>query len=63
MGLIKEVAPTKQAETDETLGVGEFESKYFPGGALYLDEPKVFYEFLGNRKLNPFGALLNPFKG
>ena len=28
VGIIKEVAPTKQAETDEKLGVGEFQSKY-----------------------------------
>ena len=31
VGLIKEVAPTKQAETDEKLGVGEFQASYFGG--------------------------------
>ena len=61
-GIIKEVAPTKQAEDDATLGVGEFETKYFKSGQLYMDEEREFYAYLGNRKLNPLKALLNPFK-
>lgn len=64
VGVIKEVAPTTQAETDETLGVGEFHEKYFGlQYPLYLDEEKSFYEYLGNRKLSiPFSAILKPWK-
>lgn len=46
VGIIKEVA-----EDDVKLGVEEFQTDYFGGRALYLDESKSFYEFLGNRKL------------
>uniref|UniRef100_A0A7S2DAY4 Uncharacterized protein n=1 Tax=Octactis speculum TaxID=3111310 RepID=A0A7S2DAY4_9STRA len=64
VGVIKEVAPTTQAETDETLGVGEFHEKYFGlQYPLYLDEEKNFYEYLGNRKLSiPVSAILKPWK-
>jgi len=64
-GIIKEVAPTSQAENDTVLGVGAFEQDYFPY-PLYLDSDKGFYAYLGNRKLvTPrlfFGALLNPIR-
>ena len=36
VGVIKEVAPTKQAETDEKLGVGEFQASYFGGRKMYV---------------------------
>uniref|UniRef100_A0A7S3JYT0 Peroxiredoxin-like 2A n=1 Tax=Aureoumbra lagunensis TaxID=44058 RepID=A0A7S3JYT0_9STRA len=65
VGIIKEVAPTKQAQNDTVLGVDEFQKKYFAGAPLYLDEKKLFYQFLGNRKLITLGgflkALINPF--
>lgn len=63
LGICKEVAPTKQCATDEELGVGEFQSKYFSPGKLYLDEDKVFYEAMGNRKINLLSMLngmINP---
>ena len=66
MGIIKEVAPTSQAATDTVLGVGEFARQYFGGGAVYLDEGKQVYGFLGDRKListrNVFKALVRPLK-
>ena len=37
VGFCKEVAPTAKVETDEKLGVSEFQAKYFPDGLLYLD--------------------------
>eukprot|EP01039_Chlorochromonas_danica_P005645 gene5645-6227_t len=51
VGVIKEVAPIKGAETDEKLGVGEFQSKYFQGFPLFLDQEKKFYSFLGDKSL------------
>ena len=48
------------------LGMGEFESQYFAGGKLYIDEEREFYAALGMRKLISFkgalGTLLNPIK-
>ena len=40
VGVVKEVAPTKQAANDTVLGVGEFQRDYFKGSELYLDEDK-----------------------
>lgn len=67
--MIKEVAPTAQAATDEVLGVGEFQSKYFKDYPVYLDESLEFYCYLGNKSLmkqklwtwNPF-KLYSSFK-
>lgn len=63
MGIIKEVAPTTKVENDSALGVGAFERDYFPY-ALYLDEAKAFYQYLGNRKFftlrSAASALSNP---
>lgn len=56
-GVIKEVAPTAQAANDTVLGVNEFQSKYFGGNALYLDEEKAFYSFLGNKNIFTLGGL------
>ena len=39
------------------LGVNEFQSKYFGGNALYLDEEKAFYSFLGNKNIFTLGGL------
>lgn len=50
IGIIKEVAPCSTAETDEELGVGEFEKTYF-NFPLYIDEEKGFYKYLGSRSL------------
>ena len=47
IGVIKEVAPTAKVETDEALGVAKFQSDYFGGRRLYLDEKREFYDFLG----------------
>mmetsp|Transcript_16715 Transcript_16715/g.21472 ORF Transcript_16715/g.21472 Transcript_16715/m.21472 type:complete len:138 (+) Transcript_16715:308-721(+) len=61
IGVIKEVAPCATAETDEELGVEEFQSKYFPY-PLYLDEEKGMYSYLGSRKLTSLPFTWNPFK-
>ena len=34
VGVVKEVAPTKQAANDTVLGVGEFQRDYFKGGRV-----------------------------
>ena len=66
VGVVKEVAPTKQAANDTVLGVGEFQRDYFKGSELYLDEDKAFYAHLGNRRLLTLGgtlkALLLPWR-
>jgi len=63
VGVVKEVAPTSQAETDEKLGVGEFQSRYFGNRPIYLDSDRRFYELLGNRKLSiSFWSLVRPWK-
>ena len=46
---VKEVAPTSMAKNDEELGVGEFVSKYFSNGEVFLDINQDFYEALGAR--------------
>lgn len=50
IGVVKEVAPTKDAATDEILGLGEFQEKYFQH-PIYLDANWTFYEALGNKNL------------
>lgn len=68
IGIIKEVAPCPTAQTDEELGVGEFQKTYFDY-PLYIDEDLGFYKYLGSRSLikdvpfswNPF-TLYNSFK-
>lgn len=52
VGIIKEVAPSGKVMTDEKLGVGEFQNKYFGGNTLYLDEELKFYKALGGRKIS-----------
>lgn len=47
LGVIKELAPIKGAETDEILGVSEFHTKYFLDHPLYLDSERAFYSALG----------------
>ena len=49
-GIIKEVAPCSGVETDEELGVSEFQTKYFLDYPVYMDSEREFYSFLGNRK-------------
>lgn len=39
------------AKNDEELGVGEFASKYFANGEVFLDENQDFYEALGSRSI------------
>jgi hypothetical protein len=60
IGIIKEVAPTAGAETDEKLGVAEFHDKYFPY-PLFRDQSLEFYKALGNRKLLNQVFTTNPF--
>lgn len=61
--IIKEVAPTGKIRTDEELGVREFQTKYFDGNPVYIDEQKRFYNALGNRKLlRDTMPTWNPFK-
>lgn len=65
VAVVKEVAPTAKAETDEELGVGTFQEEYFGGRPTYLDSEKRFYEFLGNRKITGLlgvGDLLRPWR-
>ena len=54
VGVCKELAPTKDSETDEILGVGEFLSTYFAPGELYLDSEMATYKALGSRAV-PIG--------
>ncbi len=69
IGVIKEVAPVKGAETDEILGVGVFQSDYFLNNPVFIDENKEFYSYLGGNSLlaqplhtwNPF-SLYADFK-
>lgn len=69
VSVIKEVAPIAQAATDEILGVGEFQTKYFQNYPVYLDEGLEFYSYLGKKSLmkqtlwtwNPF-TLYTSFK-
>lgn len=51
VGIIKEVAPVKGAETDEELGVAEFQEKYFHNFPVYIDQERSFYSFMGNNNL------------
>ena len=51
IGIIKEVAPLKGAETDEILGVTDFQENYFLNNPVYIDTEKVFYKALGNKSL------------
>lgn len=60
VGIIKEVAPTGKVKTDSELGVGDFQRDFFPDVPVYLDEEKVFYTALGNRKIGL--PTWNPFK-
>ena len=61
VGLVKEVAPCATAKNDEELGVSEFQSKYFNGFPLYLDETKAVYSALGDRKITSLKGSWNPF--
>jgi hypothetical protein len=47
LGIIKEVAPVANAETDELLGVDAFHQKYFLNNPLYIDIERKFYSVLG----------------
>lgn len=63
IGIIKEVAPVKGAETDAELGVDEFHKKYFFDYPLYVDSEREFFKYLGNKSL--LGQKLytwNPFR-
>jgi len=60
VAVVKEVAPTSAAKDDEELGVGEFVSKYFANGEVFLDAEQDFYKGLGSRGMNMNSW--NPFK-
>jgi len=58
------LAVCKETETeagDDTLGIAEFEDKYFCG-PMYHDPQRTFYEYLGNKKISlPLGKMIfNP---
>ena len=57
--MIKELAPLKGAATDEILGVGEFQSKYFLDYPVYLDSDKAFYTALGKFECILFSFVIN----
>jgi hypothetical protein len=59
IGIIKEVAPVSGAETDEVLGINEFNTQYFPY-PLYRDRELKFYAALGSRSFWSL-ASWNPF--
>ncbi len=62
VGIIKEVAPTKDAEDDETLGVNDFHENYFLGLPLFMDSKMSFHNSLGRRKVGDVGfSTWNPF--
>jgi hypothetical protein len=63
VGIVKEVAPTKGGVlTDEELGVGEFQSKYFRNYPCYVDEEQKFYKILmGNNLFSMKPYTWNPF--
>jgi len=57
LGICKEV---EKADGDHTLGIVDFEKKYFCG-PMYQDPKLAFYSFLGNNKLRvPLSKMLNP---
>jgi hypothetical protein len=61
IGIIKEVAPSSGIETDEELGVNEFQTKYF-SFPLYRNQTLEFYNALGNRSLLSQLFTTNPCK-
>jgi len=63
VGIIKEVAPVSGAATDEILGVGEFQIKYFGNNPLYIDQEMGFYKAMGSKSIlsQPLPSW-NPFK-
>jgi hypothetical protein len=63
VSIIKEVAPIKGAETDEALGVAEFQSTYFLDNPVYVNLDRAFFSALGNKSLLSQGlSTWNPFK-
>ena len=67
MAIVKEVAPTKDAATDEELGVGDFTNRYFGGRPTYMDKEQQFFKVLGSKPFSLWTLLghlsLNPFSG
>ena len=45
------MAPISGAATDEILGVGEFQERYFLNYPMYMDQERMFYKLLGNKSL------------
>lgn len=54
MSVIKEVAPTKDAKTDDELGVAEFQNRYFKGFPTYMDSEKKVFRLVSGGKLKSF---------
>jgi len=67
VAIVKQVAPTADAATDEELGVGEFQNKYFHNYPTYLDKQQDFFKILGSKPFSLWTLLgsfsLNPFSG
>jgi hypothetical protein len=62
IGIIKEVAPVKGAETDKELGVASFQRNYFLNNDVYIDDSLSFYNALGSKLLLNQGLhSWNPF--
>jgi len=63
IGVIKEVAPIKNVQTDKELGVQEFQEKYFLDFPVYIDPENTFYKVLGNKSILSQGlSTWNPFQ-
>jgi hypothetical protein len=60
VGIIKEIAPVRTAQTDEELGVNFFNQNYFPY-LLYRNSGLEFYASLGQRSLLRQVFTTNPF--
>jgi hypothetical protein len=63
IGIIKEVAPIKNIQTDKELGVQDFQENYFLNFPVYIDSDHIFYQSLGNKSiLSQKISTWNPFQ-
>jgi len=49
IGIVREVAPTKGAKTDEEFGLSDYQNKYFEKNPVYLDGEMTFFNALGRK--------------
>ena len=65
IGIVREVAPAKGAETDKEFGLSVYQDEYFEKNPVYLDEEMTFFNALGRKGIflsktnvyNPFSLL------